>query len=285
MDGATSGWARERFGDAAPELRLAVTTAIPQAHRHAVTAQVGAGTRKKDPYGHTMKVRQHECLVAAAQDVPGVEVVHPKGAAFELVRVRQTGVLLFPWRYATDGRTPRQRARMRPEGLRYGLLSGPGQGMGQLTIDDAELDAEQLDARLADEAELLQQLREAARIVVVGYASDPSTLFDLGWGDADVDETGTVHWTSWEPLSPSTAEATALRTTVHGNALRPVDVASEQVLRLIKPVPAGAAAQPRFDAAPLVQDFGLRARPQLQEEPLQEAAAERPETGTGDEQP
>lgn len=109
MDESVSSWAQKRFGDVAQELRDAVVAAIPEAHASGVTAQVGSKTSMRDPYGHTMKRRHYECLVEACEDIPGVEVFHPRGASFDLVRLTQTGTILLPWRYASDGRTPARR--------------------------------------------------------------------------------------------------------------------------------------------------------------------------------
>src|SRR5688572_13887181 len=93
-------WAMRRFGaEAAAVLPGAVVAALAEAHGDAVAAQAASGTPKRDPYGHTMKNRQHECLVARvrAGEVPGAEVIRPRGASFELVRIPATNAILFPW--------------------------------------------------------------------------------------------------------------------------------------------------------------------------------------------
>jgi len=50
-----------------------------------------------------LKNRQHECLVDEALVIGGFESFQPHGVAFELVRLVDTRVTLFPWRYAING--------------------------------------------------------------------------------------------------------------------------------------------------------------------------------------
>lgn len=273
-----SGWAVRRFGESAGSLQEAVIAAIDEAHGNAVAAQVVSGTRKRDPYGHTMKNRQHECLVARvrAGEVPGAEVFHPRGAFFELVRIPATNAVLFPWRYGVDGTVSRENARMRTSGVRRDLLAGITSGRGQLSLDHAEVEDTDLEIQLAEEEALAAQLRSLARVVTVGYASNPTGILDLGWGDAElVADDGTVDWTHWEPLI---APANARRADSRGRHTGPAT---------LRPAadPTVAAPRPRFDDVPLDGDFGLQPRGPLVGEPQQTTRPEEPGTGTGDGRP
>lgn len=91
-----SAWAAERLGASAERLQEIVVRAIPRAHDDSVAAQAASGTSKQDPYGHTMKNRQHECLVEDALELSGVKVIRPAGASFELVTVVETQAVLYP---------------------------------------------------------------------------------------------------------------------------------------------------------------------------------------------
>lgn len=271
-----SEWAGQRFGEAADALRDAVVAGLAEAHGDAVAAQVASGTRKRDPYGHTMKNRQHECLVARVREgeVPGAEVVHPRGASFELVRIPVTNVILFPWRYARDSQLRREDAPMRTSRIRRDLLTGVTDGRGQLTLDHAGVQDEDLEAQLAEEEALAAELRSLARVVTIGYASNPTGILDLGWGDAELlDDDGRVGWEHWEPLMAQ------LRAGRAGGSRQLTG--SSATLRA---VPDPATASPRFDAAPLDDDFGLQPRSPLAGEPEQEAGSHAEETGTGDDQ-
>jgi hypothetical protein len=270
-------WITDALGESAAELRSTVLLAIPQAHEDAVAAQAASGTRKRDPYGHTMKNRQHKCLVEAGRSVEGVEVIRPRGASFELLRVSATRTVLFPWRYATSTRVARVDAKMRTSGFRRDLLS-TGEPTGQLTLEHARLSDDELEAQLAEQEAVVEELRRYATVVTVGYASNPTGLLDLGWGVVELlDDKGSVDWPHWEPLPwQSSARPAAGRQAS-------AEVASP--LRPVLPNETDRAAE-RFDNyAPLVDDFGLTPRSPLAGEPSPEAAPEVEETGTEQDQP
>ncbi len=178
-----SEWARDRLGSAAEELRTAVMKALPEAHRDAAAAQAASNTPRRDPYGHTLKNRQYECLVAAAENIKGVEPFRPKGMPFELLRVRETKAVLFPWRYATDGSVSRDKARMQTSRFRRELLLPAAVGApGQLTIEQAAMEEQELQAQFAEQDALEEQLRGLAPVVTIAYASSPSSLRTWGGG-------------------------------------------------------------------------------------------------------
>lgn len=270
-------WVGDSMGEAAPELRTAVLRAIPRAHEYAVAAQVASGTPKRDPYGHTMKNRQHECLVAAGRSVTGVEAFHPHGASFDLLRVTSTGAVLFPWRYATSARVARLDAKMRTSGFRRGLLA-TSEPTAQLTLEHAALSDDELEAHLAEQEAVAQELRSYSTVVTIGYASNPSGLLDLGWGVVELlDEKGSVDWPHWEPL-PWRSNGRA--------AADPHTSAPAALLRPAESSQTDDQVAHRFDkSAPLVDDFGLTPRSPLAGEPSSEAAPEVEETGTEQEQP
>lgn len=198
----SSGWAVERFGKVADELARAVPRAILLAHTYAAAAQGVSGTRHLDPYGHTLKNRQHECLVDEAMAIEGFEKLQPRGVPFELVRLVHTRVILFPWRYAANGKTSRLRVRMKPSGFRRGLLAGPDGPGDQLTLEHAELTEAEIEAQFAEEKAVWDQLRTLARVVTVAYASNPNGIIDLGWGEIELlNDDGTIRWLHWEPLA------------------------------------------------------------------------------------
>jgi hypothetical protein len=270
-------WITDALGESTTELRSAVLLAIPQAHEDAVAAQAASGTWKRDPYGHTMKNRQHECLVKAGRSADGVEVIHPHGASFELLRVSATRTVLFPWRYATSTRVARVDAKMRTSSFRRDLLS-TSEPTGQLTLEHAGLSHDELEAQLAEQEAVAEELRRYATVVTVGYASNPTGLLDLGWGVVELlDDKGSVDWPHWEPLSWQSSGRAA------GGRQASVEVASP--LRLVPPNETDRVTE-RFDkSAPLVDDFGLTPRSPVAGEPSSEAAAEVGETGTAQDQP
>lgn len=240
-----SAWAIERLGAAAEELQAAIVRAIPRAHEHAVAAQAVSGTAKQDPYGHTMKNRQHECLVEDAREISGIRIVHPAGTSFQLVTVVETQVVLYPWRYATDNSRSREDVRMSMSKFRQDLLTSPSrQPRGQLALDQADWDDEAIEE---DEA-VVEQLQSLVRVVPIGYRSNVSGLFELGWGDLELlDSSGAIHWRHWERLEPVLSDGRA-------PGARPATAPQPETGS------AATATPPRWDEVSALEGLGLSAR-------------------------
>lgn len=276
-DNGVSRWAEARFGAAAAELALAVPAAIKRAHQRAMNAHAGTELETNDAYGVTLYVAQNEELVKLARGIEGVAIRKPKDvrtSRFSFVVVDETAVVLYPWRYATDRRTERERAKFPTpvSDLRKTLLTlAPREIGGQLTLDDLERGHADLEAELAEERAALEQLRRFGRVVAIGYASNPSAgLFDLGWGDLElVDEaTGEVTWPHWEPMLLDDGQAG--------------EEGGTRVPRMPGAPPEGPGHEGRFDDAPLSEDFGLTLRPPLSPTPISEPERAETETGTDD---
>ncbi|UOY00281.1 hypothetical protein [Blastococcus sp. PRF04-17] len=269
-------WAQRRFGAVAADLGQAVTAGIQEAHRLALLAHLGGELSTNDAYGSTLMVTQHEQLIAATVDVPGVVARKPTGvkSRFPYVVVEDVSVVLMPWRFSNTRATRRVDARMPTpvSDLRKTLLSlGAGaQAVTQLVLEQSTLDDDQLEAQLAEEQEISAQLASFGQVVTVAFGSNPTDgLFELGWGDAELisEDTGHVFWHSWETLPVAELRATGLPVPA-ATPLRSVD-------------PAAGSRVGRFDAAPLNEDLGLTARPRPVSAPLSEA---QPEVGqAGDE--
>jgi hypothetical protein len=266
-----SAWAQAHFGDGAGELAQAVARAIHQAHGRALAAHIGGGLAFNDAYGVTLHAAQYEELAAKCSDLPGVSIRKPKGvrSRFPLVVRDDPPVVLYPWRYATDKAVPRERAKLRPpvSDLRKSLLSLNANTLpDQLTLDQAELDLQQLEAELAEEQALLDQLESLGRVITIGYASNPSAgIFELVWGDVELvdEETGEVFWRYWEELPPPGTQA--------GGA---------SPRQPVLPVDGDGSRVSRFDDAPLEDDLGLKPRPPMTEPPFSEPGRSEEETGS-----
>ncbi len=89
---------------------------------------------------------------------------------------------------------------MRTPSFRRDLLS-TGEPTAQLTLEHAGLSDDELEAQLAEQEAVVDELRRFATVGAVGYASNPTALLDLGWGVAELlDDRGAVDWKHWEPL-------------------------------------------------------------------------------------
>jgi hypothetical protein len=268
-----SAWAQARFGGVAGDMARAVARAIHQAHGLAMDAHISSTLRSNDAYGATLHVTQYEQLTEFARDIPGISIRKPTDVRcrFELVVLDNPPVVLYPWRYATDKSTLREKAKLRPpvSDLRKTLLTlNPNTISDQLTLDQAERDPEELEAELAEEQAVLEQLAKFGQVVTVGFASNPAGgLFDLGWGDVELvdEETGSVIWHHWEQLPPPGDQAAG------GEPREPLSP------------PDGYDRTGRFDDAPLTEDLGLVARSPVAEPPISEP--ERPQEDTGSDEP
>ena len=263
--------AQECFGASAAELLRAISRAIHHAHGQALDAHISGGLRTNDTYGATLHVAQYEQLVDMTRGIPGVSIRRPVDVScrFELLVLDEQTVVLYPWRYAVDRATPREDARMRPpvSELRKTLLALAANTIPvQLTFEHAALSAEELDAQFAEEQFVLAQLREFGQVVIIGYASSPDGLFDLGWGVAELvdEDRGTVKWSYWEQLPPPEAGG----------------VAGSPVFRAPLALRDGDSAR-RFDSAAADDDdYGLSPRLPLAEPPTSEPEAPKQPTGS-----
>jgi hypothetical protein len=267
-----SAWRQARFGEAGGELAQAVARAIHQAHARALSAHINSRLTSNDAYGAALHVAQYEELADQCSDLPGVSVRKPKGVRgrFPLVVRDEPPVVLYPWRYATDKAVPRERAKLRPpiSDLRKTLLSlNANTASAQLTLDQAELDPAQLEADLAEERALLDQLARLGQVVTIGYASNPALgVFELVWGEVELvdEETGRVRWRYSEQLPPPGGLA-AGSGELRGSALSP---------------DGGGHLPGRFDDAPLQDDLGLKPRLPIGEPPTSEPERAPGETGS-----
>lgn len=268
-----SAWAQARFGNAANDLARAIPRAVYQAHEQALAAHISGGLHSNDAYGATLHVAQYEQLAAECKDIPGVKIRKPKDVRgrFDLVVCDHPPVVLYPWRFARDKAVPRDQARLRPpvSDLRRTLLAlNETKVSGQLTLEQGARDPEELEAELAEDQTVLEQLKTLGRVVTVGYASNPGAIFELGWGDVELldEQTGEVSWLHWEPLPP------------------PGDRAADGGQR--RPVPPGAGdgreQNVRFDDTAPEEDLGLTLRKPLSEPPISEPERPQKETGSDD---
>ncbi|HZR49227.1 MAG TPA: hypothetical protein VFB06_06890 [Streptosporangiaceae bacterium] len=265
-----SAWAQARFTDAANDMAQAISRAVYQAHEQALAAHISGGLQSNDAYGATLHVAQYEQLAAECKDIPGVKIRKPKDVRcrFDLVVCEHPPVVVYPWRYAKDQAVSRDRARLRPpvSDLRKTLLALNENTISeQLTLEQGARDPEELEAELAEEQAILEQLATLGQVVTVGFASNPAGIFELGWGEVELtdEQTGEVIWRHWEPLPPPGDQ------TAQGEPRRPVSPAAGD----------DHDQSVRFDDTAPEDDLGLTLRPRSAEPPISEP--ERPQEDAG----
>ncbi len=280
MSEEASAWARGRFGEGAGEIRRRVARAMATAHASAAAAQAVSETERRHPYGGAIRNTQHERLVEELRGLPGVEVHAPPGASYELVTLSEQRVTLYPLRYANDGHTPREKAKIRLSMIRLELL-GPGEAVdpGQLTFDHADLTAEEIEEEFEARADIEQQLGSLSRVVIIGYASSPEGLHNLGWGEGSLGTDGYLSWGCWESLPlPGSATGDGGLGDIGGGPVPVAPVAP-------RPGPPAKPRLPRFDDDVEGDDLGISARQGETGAPSQEKVTDLEQTGAGEDQP
>ena len=238
-----SVWAQQRFGQAAPELTVAVSAAVQYAHERALAAHVASGLTSNDAYGATMMVQLHLALAAFTEDILGVVARKPSGvrSRFPYVVVEDTSVALMPWRFATDASVSRTDAKLPGpvSDLRRTLLGLSARApYNQPSLEDAFLETFDVDEALAEESEMLRELERMGTVVTLALASNPANgIVSLGWGDAELTnpETGEVRWHAWEdiPLGlelPLESRPVVLRPAPDSVAIRFDDAPEDEIL-------------------------------------------------------
>lgn len=230
-------WELDRFGRAADELRDRIPAALQAAHSRARAAYIGAALSSNDAYGGPLWLIQHEELVAHTAGLG--KVIRPPRSRYELRVVN--GVVLYPWRYASD-RTALEEAQLRKpvSGVRRSLFDALASDVPAPlpTLFDDQFDEAAEVPPVADEFD-----PQYARLVLVAYASNPqSGILAIRWGEADLLDDGRLRWGPHYPLPLQPPQADAGRVAGTGSGPTPP----------IRPVrPAGPAAGRRFDDAPL----------------------------------
>lgn len=269
-----SAWAQVCFGAVANDLLQAFSRAVHQAQEQGLGAHHGGRLDSNDAYGTTFHAAVYQQLAVECQDIPGVKFRRPKDITyrFKLPVIEPTRVVVYPWRFATDNATPREKARFRTpvSGLRKTLLSLNEDTIDeQLTLEQGARDPEELEAELAEERAMIEELKTQGRLVIIGIASNPQGIFDLGVGELELtdEQTGTVEWHYWEQLPPPGAGG------ADGGLRRP----NSPVLG------DGHDQGIRFDETGTEDDLGLKLRPPLSEPPISEP--ERPSRETESDEP
>ncbi|WP_032393215.1 hypothetical protein ACJEDT_02740 [Rhodococcoides fascians] len=195
----------ERLGTACDALQAAVVSAARQAHEHALGSHEAQAYRDRDTYAAALRVNLHKLLADKVRDIPGVVLRKPENtrSRFDLPFVQEKNVVLHWWKYATDGRTRREDARIAVSGLREHLMTlAPTAIEDQLAFDShGTLSEEEIQEQFEQDAHFNREMAKSGRSVTLAIASSPDGLFDLGWGDAELaDESGRVIWSSWQSL-------------------------------------------------------------------------------------
>jgi len=209
-DEVGSVWEIARLGSLAGALRERVPQVVSARQELSVAAHAAGRLRTSHTYGTTQRHGLEQDLAALADEIPGLLVRTVGGAA--LVVVEQTGTVLYPYRYAKNRQQQRTQAVMSEpmsEVRQVLFVQDTAPMSDQLTLVQGQLTEEELADLEAEVADRRAAGQVGARVVVLGYGSDVSGVWGIGWGEIEVRDplNPRVNWITWVPLDTAGADA------------------------------------------------------------------------------
>lgn len=189
-------WALRALGADGVLVREQISTIIRDCHEKMANAQAEADMKHSGVYGQIWR----KCLdefVAVLGQLPSAEIIPRRG--YKLVSVN--GVVLFPWRFARERSTDIGSRPFAISDTRISLFTQERDQPQRLDIefDHPELTVEEREY-LDAEAEALKETLSSHSVVVVPYASSPSALHSIDWGEATLGADGYLTFASMESL-------------------------------------------------------------------------------------
>ncbi|MCQ9368142.1 hypothetical protein NQ036_07790 [Brevibacterium sp. 91QC2O2] len=179
-DSSGREWALQMLGPDGVQVREIIPTIIRLCHEKMANAQAEAEMAHSGVYGQIWR----KCLsefIEALGGLPTAELVPQRGYTL----VSFNGVILFPWRFARDSYTDLNSRPFGVSATRISLLTQAPEFSQQrfdMEFPHPELTKEELD--LGIEAQAIRDAYPTHKVVVIAYASSPSKLFSIRWGDA-----------------------------------------------------------------------------------------------------
>lgn len=191
-------WALKTFGQDGVLIREQIPKIIQECHENMADSQAAAEMPHAGPYGYIWR----KCLYEFSRvlgKLPTAEVISVPG--YKLVSFN--GVVLFPWRYAKEGKIDVESRQFAVSGTRLSLFTQPhGDPDSLLPIEFGHPELTVEDRDYLDEA--AKTLSDAfggnPYVVVVPYASNPSALHSIGWGEAALGADGYLTFEKFETL-------------------------------------------------------------------------------------
>lgn len=188
-------WALRVLGSDGVLVREQISAIIRDCHDKMANAQAEADMKHTGVYGQIWR----KCLdefVAVLGRLRSAEVVRCRGYSL----VAFNGVVLFPWRFARERATDIGSRAFAVSNTRVSLFTQePTSAQRRLDIEFShpELNEEERELLDAESKALEEALSNHPRVIVVPYASSPSALHSIDWGEATLGANGclTFAWT------------------------------------------------------------------------------------------
>lgn len=190
-------WALRTLGADGVLVRELILAIIRDCHEKMANAQAEADMNHTGVYGQIWR----KCLdefVAVLGRLPSAEIIPRRG--YKLVSFN--GVVLFPWRFARERSTDIGSRPFAVSDTRISLFRQErvfGQQRLDIEFEHPELTEEEREL-LDAEAKALEETLTSHRVVVVPYASNPSALHSVDWGEATLGADGYLTFASMESL-------------------------------------------------------------------------------------
>jgi len=190
-------WALRTLGADGVLVREQISAIIRDCHEKMANAQAEADMKHTGVYGQIWR----KCLdefVAVLGRLPSAEIIPRRG--YRLVSFN--GVVLFPWRFARERSTDIGSRPFAVSDTRISLFRQErdlAQQRLDIEFDHPELTEEEREL-LDAEVKALEETLTSHRVVVVPYASGPSALHSIDWGEATLGTDGYLTFASMESL-------------------------------------------------------------------------------------
>lgn len=190
-------WALRTLGADGVLVREQISAIIRDCHEKMANAQAEADMKHTGVYGQIWR----KCLdefVAVLGRLPSAEILPRRG--YKLVSFN--GVVLFPWRFARERSTDIGSRPFAVSDTRISLFRQErdlAQQRLDIEFEHPELTEEEREL-LDAEAKALEETLTSHRVVVVPYASNPSALHSIDWGEATLGADGYLTFASMESV-------------------------------------------------------------------------------------
>lgn len=190
-------WALRTLGADGVLVREQISPIIRDCHEKMANAQAEAEMQHTGVYGQIWRKCLDEFVVVLGR-LPSAEIIPRRG--YRLVSF--DGVVLFPWRFARERSTDIGSRPFALSDTRISLFTQErdlAQQRFDIEVDHPELTEEER-SLLDVESKVLEETLSSHRVVVVPYASNPSALHSIDWGEATLGADGFLTFESMESL-------------------------------------------------------------------------------------
>jgi hypothetical protein len=191
-------WALRTLGPDGVLVRERISAIIRDCHEKMANAQAEADMKHTGVYGQIWRKCLDEFVTVLGR-LPSAEIIPRRG--YKLVSFN--GVVLFPWRFARERSADIGSRPFAVSDTRVSLFAEerePAQQRLDIEFEHPELSEEERSLLDVESKALEEALSTHSRVVVVPYASNPSALYSVDWGEATLGGDGYLTFASMESL-------------------------------------------------------------------------------------